>query len=244
MAAMRVRRYRYRRQGCGISCGCLSLVIGGVVVAVVVILILIPALPGIAVRLMGFSPVGDTGDVFARVTPVAPPQLESAVTLPQVSLDLGTYGLQALPQTGAVTVAVDNSRGIAVASATESGLIDLCYQVNAACADGNGRYRNPRIDLRPGGAVVYVDVRVPTIGIWQTAGIVLRLRGAAQFEVAGVDVNGVLYEAPPNNLGDIVSEVERIGNDVLRQLTLRAGGGNYTLSEVYIDDTTATLVLR
>ena len=89
-----------------------------------------------------------------------------------------------------------------------------------------------------------MDVRVPTIGIWQTAGIVLRLRGAAQFEVAGVDVNGVLYEAPPDNLGDIVSEVERIGNDVLRQLTLRAGGGNYTLSEVYIDEDKATLVLR
>jgi hypothetical protein len=74
---------------------------------------------------------------------------------------------------------------------------------------------------------------------------VLRLDNSRrQFEVAGVDVGGVLYDLPPNDLGGRVNEVARVGNDILNQLTLDASGGRYALSEVQIDDNNLTLVMH
>ena len=35
-----------------------------------------------------------------------------------------------------------------------------------------------------------------------------------------------------------------IGNDILNQLSIQAGGSQYTLSQVQVDDTTLTLVLQ
>ena len=122
--------------------------------------------------------------------------------------------------------------------------MQLCQQVSTLCSADNTQYRNVQFDLRNGGAVFYADVTVPGLGVTQRAGVVLRLRDAARFEVAGMDVGGTLYDVPPEAFGDLVNEVERTGNDILRQLSVQADGTTYTLTEVYISDELLTLVLR
>ena len=57
-------------------------------------------------------------------------------------------------------------------------------------------------------------------------------------------VGGTLYDAPPEGIGAIVSDIQRVGNDALSQLTVQTGGGRYTLAEIYLDEDRATLVLR
>jgi len=171
------------------------------------------------------------------------------VTPAEVVVDLGDYGSQELPAaTTEYTIVTGSSSDggqVAAVSFNEAQLMDLCYQRSDICRNTNPQYQNVRIDLRPGGAVVYANVNVPSVGIQQTAGVVLQLDASArQFQVAGVDVGGALYDTPPGDLSALVSDIERTGNDILQQLTLQAGGSQYALSEVRIDDSTLTLILR
>jgi hypothetical protein len=78
-------------------------------------------------------------------------------------------------------------------------------------------------------------------------GVVMQLDSArTQLNVVGVDVNGGLYDhrSLPGEMAGAVEEIARVGNDILRQLAVEAGGENYALSEIIIDDTTLTLILQ
>jgi hypothetical protein len=123
--------------------------------------------------------------------------------------------------------------------------MQMCYQRSDICSGSNPQYRNVQLDLRPGGAILYADVTVPQLNVTQRVGVVMRLDGSRrQFEVAGVDVAGTLYDVPPNEFSTLVNDAQRTGNDILNQLTLEQGGAQYDLSEVQISDDTLTLVLR
>ncbi len=240
MSFRQVQRYNHRRAG-RVNYGCLAVFFGLVLVIIVGLLLLIPALPAIGVRLLGFVPVGDTTTVFADVTPIAPVQIEGGFVPVQATINLGEYGSHDLPPTSdAYRLTVDPSGQTATAAITEAGLLQLC---GAYCTQGGDQIHNVRIDLRPGGAVVYGDLDIPGVSS-QTVGVVMQLTGAARFSVAGVDLDGVLYAVPPEGLGETVREVERIGNTLLQTATLQTDSGVFSLSEVYSDETAVTLVLR
>jgi len=236
------------------GCGCL-LLLGAMVAAVVAaVLIFRPNVAGIAAQVAGLNQVGDTAEVFAEVTPAPTVVLVNPQTPPDVTLDLGDYGARQLdPNSGLYQIAVGESGGgvveqIAVATFTEAGLQEICRTQTQLCSDNppDPRIRNPRIDLRPGGAVIYADVTLPQLGnVTQNVGIVLRVDDSRrQFEFAGVDINGGLFNLPAETFGTTISDLERQGNELLREISVQAGGGYYTLSEVSIDDTTLTVVLR
>jgi hypothetical protein len=234
-----------------VACGCLGLLVGLAVVAGIVVLLLIPSLPGLALQLNGFQSKGSTEAIFQNPPPVATVVVQNPVVPQQAVVNLGAYGSQEIsidPNQNAYEVAVGTSNTgapLATVTFTESGLMDLCYQRADICSANNANYRNPRIDLRPGGGIIYAEAYIPEFNLWQPVGVVLRLDASRrQFEVAGVDVGGVLFEVPPSGMGDRVSEVARVGNELLNQLTLQASGGQYALSEVQIDDNTLTLVMR
>lgn len=243
MSAMRVQRYDHRRRKTWLGCGCLMFLAGFLIVLIAGMLLILPALPAIAMRLAGFSPAGQTADLFANAATVSMPVIADAYAPGQITVDLGSYGTHNLPDnTGEVIVSQEQQ--LVQATFSEADLMALCRQLSALCSEGSSQYRNVQLDLRPGGAVLYADVTLPQFGLSQRAGVVLRLGDAARFEVAGVDVGGTLYEVPPEALGDLASEVERTGNDLLRQLSIRADGTSYTISEVYIDDHFLTAILR
>lgn len=231
-----------------IVCGCLA-VMGGVgLVLVVAVILLLPLLPGLALQFSGYQPQGNTQQVFANVPPEQPVVVENAVSPTQAVINLGQYGSQELPQTLNYTLSVGNSANgapLATVAFTETSLMDQCYQRTDICSNTNPQYRNARIDLRPGGGVIYAEIFIQQFGIWQPVGVVMRLDASQrQFEIAGVDVNGTLYALPPNGMADQITEIVTMGNQALQAASLEAGGGRYTLTQVQITDTTLTLVMR
>ena len=252
MHTARIQRYPVRPRSSFpvAACGCLSVIVGLVAVAAVALVLLLPSLPNIAAQLIGFTPRGNTDSIFQNTAPIPTIQLENPVQPQQFTVDLGEYGQQTLSNdSGLYTLEVGNDQTgtqAAVVSFSEAGLQELCRQRTDVCGSTNPRYRNARIDLRPGGAVIYADVSIPELGgIEQTAGVALRVDASGQrFEFAGVDLGGTLYDAPPDSLGTTVSELERTGNDILSQLILEASGDQFVLSQVSIDDTTLTITLR
>ncbi len=77
------------------------------------------------------------------------------------------------------------------------------------------------------------------------AGVVVRWDSATRKVVfAGVDIGGTLYTSPPQSLADVIASVEQQMNDLLQQAAVDASGGHYTVSDVIVTDTTATLILR
>lgn len=234
------------------ACGCLFVFGAGVIAVIAAVLILRPNLSGIAAQIAGLRSEGDTAQVFAAVTPAPTIQLIDPVQPADIRLDLGEYGARPLdPNSNLYDFTIGQlpqGGQAAVATFTEAGLMEICRTQSPLCSDPppDPRFRNPRIDLRPGGAVVYVDVTLPELGnVTQTAGLVLRLDATRrQVEFAGVDLNGGLFSVPPENFGIDIAALEQRGNDLLRQLSVSAGGGQYTLSEAIIDDNTLTVVLR
>jgi hypothetical protein len=249
---MRIQRPNYKRNPLPfITCGCVGLMGGVVLVVGIVMLLLLPSLPGLTLQFSGFTSKGNTETVFQNPPPAVTVAVQNAVVPQEVTVNLGTYGSQPITVDSNQTqydVAVGTSNTgapLAVVTFTESGLMDLCYQRADLCSANSTQYRNARIDLRPGGGIIYADVYIPEFNMWQPIGVVLRLDNShRQFEVAGVDVGGVLYDLPPNELGNRVNEVARVGNDILNQLTLDASGGRYALTEVQIDDNNLTLVMH
>ena len=252
MYATRIQRQPVRRRSsCSVlGCGCLSALLGLVAVAVVAFFLLRPNLANIAAQLMGFSQRGSTEVLFQSVTPVPTVQLQNPVEPEQFTVDAGQYGSQTLSNDSSlyqVEVGADASGAqAAVVSFSEAGLQELCQQRSQVCGPNNPRYRNARIDLRPGGAVIFADVVLPELGnIEQTVGAVLRLDGSGQrFEFAGVDIGGTIYDVPPESFGATVSDLEQRGNDLLNQLRVDAAGGQFAVSQVSIDDNTLTVLLR
>jgi hypothetical protein len=243
---MQIQRRQRRSNMPTLACGCLGIAGLLAVVLVAAIIILLPLLPGLTLQFVGFQPKGTTEQVLAAIPTPQSIVLQNPVTPPQAVVNLGSYGT--LPTTQDYTIAVgSNAAGAQVATVnfTEAGLMQMCYQRTDLCSNTNPQYRNARIDLRPGGGVVYADVYVQQFGIWQPIGVVLRLDASGrQLEVAGVDVNGRLYALPPNEISEQISQIVTGGNEALRQLSLEAGGGRYLLTSIRIDDQTVTLVLQ
>lgn len=101
------------------------------------------------------------------------------------------------------------------------------------------RLRNMRVDLKPGAVVVYGDANTP-LG-WQPVGAVLVFDAAGtRFEVAGVDIGGQLYAAPPDGyFGDLAAQLEAEGNRLLDTAVIQNG---LSVEQVYITETGLQIV--
>jgi hypothetical protein len=250
MSTRRISRYDPNRRRVQWGCGCTGLVAFLAVLLFAGLYAFWPALTGLAFQLFGLNRVGETDAVFAGHTPPPTAVVLNASQPQQVRVEMGQYGSQTLNVDqhtySVVTGTTDSGARVAMASFSEDGLLALCAQHSPICRGDDDRFRNVSIDLRPGGAVIYVDASVGGM-FSQRIGVVLRLDDTrTRFVVAGVDLNGGLYDysALPAEIVSVVDEVERVGNDILRQLAVETGGESYMLSEVIIDDTTLTIVMR
>lgn len=104
------------------------------------------------------------------------------------------------------------------------------------------RLRDPWIDLKPGGAVVYADVDLE-VG-WQQVGAVFMLDASGrQLVLAGVDIDGRLYSAPPaGEIADLVNQLESEGNRALRELTFLDPAGELTIQAISLSEDSALAV--
>lgn len=251
MNTMRMDVPRRRRSSLlPFACGCLATF--GVLFAIVIIggILLFPQ---IVSTVTGLTPQGQTSALFDQVVVQPTPALQNLSEPQQVTVDLGAFGQQTLsnnnPQLYDFTLGTGaGGEQVFTAGFTEAGLMQICQQRSTICspASTDPRFRNARIDLKPGGGIVYIDTTLPELGnVPLPAGVVLRWDAPSRRAVvAGVDIGGVLYTTPPQAIGETVAEIERQMNDLIQQLAVEAGGGRYTLSDVIVDESNLTVVLR
>lgn len=252
MHVMRLERMRSRNRAPAWIVGGGCLILGSFTLVLLCAgLYTFGVLTPLVLQIAGIERIGQTDALFGDAQPQAVPQVQAASNPARFTLSLGNYGQETLatdPRTYTVSVG-SSAAGLPIATArfSESGLLQLCQQRSTLCSAGDDLLRNGSVDLRPGGAVIYADLNVQGSGYWQRVGVVLRLDASeVRFVVAGVDVDGVLYNptSAPFGIADSIAEIERTGNDLLRQVALQTGGQNYTLERVILDETALTLVLR
>lgn len=259
---MRIQRAGPRRQQrLQIGCGC-GILAGFAVIFTCAGLYAFGLLTPIILGLAGVERVGTTEELLE----VAEPVTTVAVSNPQPQLravfDLGSYGEQVINTdtlsytvtTGSVAdeAPADVAPNIATAAFSEAGLLDICRQRSPVCRGEDSRFRNVRFDLRPGGAVIFVEVDAGVF--WQRIGVVMRLTSDQTFEVIGADIDGSTYNVgslPPfipadtrATINDAITDVDRIGNQVLQDLVVSTGGDVYRLNAISITDDQLILNLR
>ena len=96
--------------------------------------------------------------------------------------------------------------------------------------------RNPWIDLKPGGAVVYAEVDLE-VG-WQEVGAVFVLdESGRQFLLSGLDVGGRYYSLPPEGeVADLAHQLETEGNRALQDLTFIDPAGSLTVQSINLTE--------
>ncbi len=252
MSSIRIQRYKpvRRRSPNSPIITCAVVGFGTLLICGLSALLILPRLTGIAASAAGLREAGRTEAVFANVAAPAPVQINNGVLETQVTVTLPEYGQSTVdvqPQYVQVVSGTDEN-GIPAATVTvnEQNMVTLCAQYTPLCQNGDPRFQNVSIDLRPGGAIVYADVSVPELGsVSQRVGAVMRVDASGrQVEFAGIDIGGTLYAAAPGNLSSQIAEYEQAANNALQELIVEAGGGLYRLSAIQIDDVTLTLVMR
>lgn len=249
---MFVSRYNFTRRRTALApflyAGCAALVFGVCAAVTLVALLVLPNASGLALQVAGFHPAGDTSAVFSDQVVRPTPLIEQAVAASQITIRVPEIGERTLELDNAafqasVGMDVDTAQTVLQAQADEAGLLTLCQQISAICSTGNDQIRGISFDLRPNGLIVNAELLIPTLNIWQPVGIVFQQVGQ-RLGVVGVDVNGTLYTDPPAPYNALVGQAETLVNDLMYQLSASVGGNNYTLSDVYLDDQTITLILR
>lgn len=250
---MQVQRPNYARRSSLplLPCACLSIFVMFMVLLVAGFFILLPALPSIGAQLMGFQQSGTIEEVFEQQPVAIAPQIVEASTVEQVTIQIPGFDPQTIQENAPLydfsigTIGESNTQALTV-SFTEAGLMELCRQRTNFCSNENPQFQNVRIDLRPNGAVIYADAVIAQLGnVRQTLGMVVQLdTSGRRFQFVGVDIGGALFTSPPQELRSLVTEFENGANNLLTQLSLQAGGSQYTLSRAYIDDSNITLLMQ
>lgn len=237
------------RRGGGCACGCLGLLAFGAASLLIGALVIWPRLPNLAAQAVGFQERGAVEAVFEAVTPLPTPVLVNLAPAGPVTISAGTLGSGTLTGSEGVPLQLgsDPSSGAAgaVVALTEYELLGLCQRYADICMS-DPRFQNPSVDLRPGGAVVYADVSLPELGgLSQRAGVVLRVDSTGRaLEVAGIDLGGVLYAVPSNQIGQLVLNAQAQVNNALAQFVVDTGAGRLALDRISVDDSVVTLTLR
>ncbi len=253
--AMYEQRMAPRRRGPSIlSClaGCLIGAVILIVVGIIAVVVLLPRIPSLAARVAGLDPRGETAAVFTGATPAPTIQLQDSSQPAQITINMGEYGgVQTLDTSDyQVEVGADSTGAqAAVATFSEADLFAICQQHSPLCDGSDPRFKNPRIDLRPGGAIFYADASIPNeynVDLTQTVGVVMKLDDTSrQFQFAGIDIGGELFDNPPAQFADTVDRMQQGANTLLTQVTVDAGNGQaLTVAQISIDDNNLTLVLR
>jgi hypothetical protein len=224
----------------------LALAAASVVIGLVLIM---PRLPNLAAQAIGFQERGSVETVFQAVTPVPPPALNNVAPAGPVTFSIPDLGSDTLTADDglAVQTGTDPLGGAPAGqfTLTENDVQALCARYADIC-QRDPRFRNPRVDLRPGGAIITVDATLPELGgITQPVGVVVRTDGTGRaLQVQGIELNGVLYAIPSNDIGTMIRNAEAQLNTALNQLTVDTAAGPMTLDRITFNDGTVTVTLR
>jgi hypothetical protein len=215
----------------------------------IALLFIWPRLPNLAAQAVGFQERGPVAAVYENAAPLPTPVVVNLAPAGPITFTLGDLGGGTLSGTEGVAVQLGSDAASGAATAvirfTEAELLALCDRYADICR-GDPRIQNPRVDLRPGGAVVYADVTLPELAnVTQTVGVALRVDSSGRaLEVEGLDIGGYLYLIPSNDIGQMILNAEAQLNQALQQAVIDTTAGRMTLDRISIDDSVLTLSMR
>ena len=239
-----------RNRGCAfLGCGCLALLALAAISFVIGVVLIVPRLPNLAAQAVGFQERGPVETVFQAVTPLPPPALVNLAPAGPVTFSIPNLGSGTLTGTEGVAVqtGTDPLGGAPAGqiTLTEADVQALCARYADVC-QSDPRFRNPRVDLRPGGAIITVDATLPELGgVTQPVGVVVRTDSTGRaLQVQGIELNGLLYAIPSNDIGGLIRNAETQLNVALGQLVVDTAAGQLALDRVTFNDGTVTVTLR
>ncbi len=250
---MFLSRYDYRRRQARFTpllyVGCGTAALGLCAALFVVALLILPNPQAFVLQVLGFRSAGQTEAAFANQVVRSTPVLNQAAPVSQIVLSLPQIGQQTIIPDGErlqIDAGVDavTAQQTLRAQTDEAGLLALCQQYSALCGEGDGQVRGVRFDLRPNGLIVYAEVFVSGLNVWQPVGIVFQQVVGQRLGVIGVDVGGMLLVNPPAPYSELITQAEEAINQLIGSLGATAAGTAYTLQEIYLDDDQLTLILR
>lgn len=239
--------------------GCAAVLVLGCCVSVIAVALLGPQLVNVIVGAIGLEARGQTTELFNDITPEPTFVLNSATEPESVQIDVGTLGQETLsndnPTLYSYRLGYDarETRTLQIVM-SEDGVNELCRQRTTACSEDttNSDFRNVRIDLRPGGAVVYFDYsNVSGNASTQLTGLGLVMtwdQTARRLRVQGVDFAGALFGpgTNPQNLPFPITfeEVEQRVNEALASAAATADGRRYQIVAMTIRESDLVMTLQ
>ncbi len=124
----------------------------------------------------------------------------------------------------------------------EQGINSYLSHWFGAYVEREARLRNPWLDLKAGGAVLYADVNLE-VG-WQRVGAVFMLDASGrQLMLAGVEMNGRLYSTPPDGqIAVLAAQLEGQANRALRELIFVDPAGSLTIQAISLGENSAQVL--
>ena len=241
---MRIERYQSRRRQAFPGCGCGLITLGGFTIFAIIVVLIAPAFPAIGLRLAGFQPIEQP---IVSSTAENIPAINSAQSASQVILSAGTYGQETITSSTAFTmqIGMDNSdESIAQIKLTESGIDIVCSQYTDVCSATGNRFRNVTVNLQNNQASISGEAFITGLNTWQALSVLVSVTPQNTIAVEGLEVNGVLFGIPDDELGQRLSDVQQSANQILSQLTLQTNGETYHLSDVIITETQLVATFR
>ncbi|MCS7071823.1 MAG: hypothetical protein NZM00_09985 [Anaerolinea sp.] len=220
------------------------------VLAVIVGMIAAPLLPSLLFRAVGLSPQGATDQVFQGQNiqrPSAPLDAAAVQTFTITGTGIGNHTVTSTALAYRLYMGTDAVGSPAARlEISEASLNQLCRERFALCQPGSGPVIVDRIDLRPGGAVIYTSTSADQFdGLTGSIGAVLQVDSTGRrLRLAGLDVNNQLYTLPDSLFGYRPLELEQLFNNALLAATVTAAGSDFRLDQISVIDETLIINLR
>lgn len=247
---MKIERYQPGKRQTSplfIACGCMGIIGIGILIVVISAIIILPALPGMVLSNFGIEERGSTDEILNNMPIATIPALMDVQTIGSVTLNTGTYS-QTLASSGTSYTVImgdteDTMQMQMQVSLSEEGMLIQCRELTTICSASSEGIRNASFDLRSGGVIINAEFEIAT-GQWQEAGLVVQLGMNNRLEIVGVDIAGRVYAPMNTEFANLVNEAETRANLFLEQLNARAGINEFNLSDIVIEDTRITLIMR
>lgn len=178
--------------------------------------------PTVIVR---YSPT-EIAALEAQASPVAPTPTAPGLTYPYAEF---------------LSLSTDfDGQPVAMYRASETDFLRLCDYEPACAGDG---YRYLRADLRPGGGIIYGQVRF--IDGWKEVGLMLLIDEFKHLKVMGMIMEGVVYTVPDDHeLRPLLDEAINGLNTGIDAGVLHVNGADLHLDAIQITDDELVVIYR
>jgi hypothetical protein len=241
---MQVERFNPRKKTNPLlmGCGCLfvGLMLSGVAVLVALLFFQEP-IKAAVLQTVGLEEVGDV-DTILNNTAQPVPQLENPQPVEDIVLNAGDYS-QTLDTSSSndytVVVGEVNEQPQLQISFDEAGLLAQCQQYSPICSSGSSQISNASFDFKPNAVIVRGQFQIPAV-----SGLVVQVQNENRLAVLGLEVAGSIFAPSSPEQVALIEDAAAQVNGLLQNLTAQTGGASYTLSNIIIDETTMTLIMR